>query len=277
MRVGRWRYKLWVMQNSGKIIVSMTSYPARIKNVGMSIFLLLSRQTVKPDEIHLWLAEPQFPNKEADLPKDLQTILRIPSVKLHWVKTNTYVHKRHEIFKIAETADCVFLIDDDVKYANNLIETVMGVHKKHPNCIVCYNNYATHKYKGRRIIYENSKLGAGPHVNKVRWCGQSMIPVSLYPMEILDTAHQAVRDKTSPVSDECWFQPWIVLHDIPVYFLTYGWGEDIDPANGKNKGLVAWSHKKDSNGYEKRDNWLNAVLHAYPQILAKYKKEFNYG
>jgi hypothetical protein len=44
-----------------RILVSMTSYPARITNVGKAIFLLLNKQTRKPDEIHLWLAEPEFP------------------------------------------------------------------------------------------------------------------------------------------------------------------------------------------------------------------------
>jgi hypothetical protein len=52
---------------------------------------------------------------------------------------------------------------------------------------------------------------------------------------------------------------------------------DLDPNNGKDKGLVAWSHRKDDNGLEKRDNWLNAVLTAYPDIMKKYAKEFNYG
>lgn len=262
---------------TGKILVSMTSYPGRIKNVGISIFLLLEHQTLPPDEVHLWLAVPQFPNKEADLPEDLQKVIKHAKVKLHWLPENTYVHKRHEIFKIASPEDCVFLIDDDVKYADNLIETVMGVHRKHPGCIVCYNNYTLHKYNGRRIIYENSNLGPGPHVNKVRWCGQSMIPVSVYPQEILDDAHKMVRSKTSPVSDECWFQPWIVAHDIPIIFLSYGWGEDLDPDNGKDKGLVGWSHQKDSNGLEKRDNWLYSVIQSYPEILKKYRTLFHYG
>lgn len=255
----------------------MTSYPGRIKNVAMALFLLLTKQTMKPDEIHLWLAVPQFPNKEADLPSDLQQIIKHPKVKLHWLAENTYVHKRHEIFKTSAPEDCVFLIDDDVKYSDDLIEHVMTTHEKYPNCIVCYNNYNPHEYNGKHILYNNNRLGPGPHVNKIRWCGQSMIPVSVYPKEILDEKHKAVRNRTSPVSDECWFQPWVVFYDIPIYYLSHGWGTDIDPNNGKNKGLVSWSHQVDSNGYEKRDNWLNSVLTAYPDILKKYMREFNYG
>lgn len=256
------------------IIVSMTSFPGRITNVGKSIFFMLSKQTMPPDEIYLWLAAPEFPNKELDLPKDLQTILKHENVHLHWLSKNTFVHKRHEIFKLTNDNDLVFFIDDDVRYADNLIETVVKTHTKWPNAIICYNQYSAHKYSGRRILYGRALPEMKPMPNYNRWCGQSMIPSKLYPKEILDDEHQAVRDKTSPISDECWFQPWTVFYEIPIFHLHYGWGDDIDATKGKKTGLVATSHKKDSNGYEKRDNWLNAVLDAYPNILDKYKNMF---
>ena len=205
-----------------RVIVSMTSYPKRIANVAMSIFLLLTRQTRKPDEIHLWLSIEEFPNMEESLPEDLRAVLNHERVFMHWLLKNTFVHKRHEIFKIANYNDCVFLIDDDVRYDDNLINTVMGVHRLYPNCIVCYNDYNPHEYKGRHIRYNKNKLGPGPHINKIRWCGQSMIPAKLYPKDILDASHKDIRSKTSPVSDECWFQPWVVYNDIPIYYLSFG-------------------------------------------------------
>ena len=49
-------------------IVSVTTFPARINDVWISLDILL-RQTVKPDEVILWLAEEQFPDKK--LPQNL--------------------------------------------------------------------------------------------------------------------------------------------------------------------------------------------------------------
>ena len=95
--------------------------------------------------------------------------------------------------------------------------------------------------------------------------------------EILDDAHQAVRDRTSPISDECWFQPWTVYYDIPIFHLRYGWGIDIDPKIKKESGIVGWSHQIESNGLERRDNWLYSVLSNIPELLEKYKRLFNYG
>lgn len=265
------------MINGKRIIVSMTSYPKRITNVGKAIFFLLTKQTVKPDEIHLWLSTEEFPNKEKNLPLDLQQLLENNAATIHWLPKNTYVHKRHEYFKIAQDNDLVFLIDDDVRYADNLIENVMNVHKKFNNCIVCYNRYPKHEYRGRRIIYGPNIVAGVPLTNVDRWCGQSMIPAKIYPKECLSEENQTIRDKVDPVSDECWLQPWIVYNDIPIFHLNYGWGIDIDPKIKKEQGIVGWSHQRETNGLERRDNWLYGVLSSIPKLLEKYQRLFNYG
>ena len=263
------------MEQRPRIIVSMTSYPARIKNVPLSVFALVKYQTLPPDEIHLWLSTEQFPNKEADLPKELLLEARDSLVMIHWLEKNTYVHKRHEIFKTVNNG-CVFLIDDDVIYDSKLIETVMAVHAKHPNVIVCYNRYDKHRYKGRHIRYGEACKSSGPFVNTYRWCGQSMIPASMYPKEVLSDEMQEIRNTSSPISDECWMQPWLVYHDIPIFYLEFGWGTDITKDTGKSSGLVSWSHQKDADGYERRDRWLAAVLDAIPKLKEKYENLFGY-
>lgn len=261
-----------------RIIVSMTSYPGRIANVSKSIFLLLKKQTLPPDEIHLWLAEPEFLNKELSLPSDLQTIIKtVENVHLHWLPENTYCHKRHEIFKYTSDDDLVFLIDDDVRYSDDLIQKVVETHNKFPNCIICYNQYSKHEYDGRKIIYGKAAPEKEPKANWNRWCGQSMIPAKLYPKEILSDENQEIRNQLSPISDECWLQPWLVFYDIPIYHLHYNWGIDIDKNNGKRKGLCSSTHTVEANGYEKRDNWLYAVLSRYPFILDKYHSIFSYN
>ena len=49
-------------------IVSITSFPARINEIWITIETLL-RQSFKPDKIILWLGEEQFPDKQ--LPESL--------------------------------------------------------------------------------------------------------------------------------------------------------------------------------------------------------------
>ncbi len=259
-----------------RIIVSMTSYPARIKNVPLSIFALFNTQTLPPDEVHLFLSVEEFPCKEDDLPAALLIMSHVGMVKIHWVGENTYVHKRHEIFKHVNEG-AVFFIDDDVLYNSVLIETVMDVHEKFPNSIVCYNRYDKHRYNGMHIQYGEPAPKGGPYVNEYRWCGQSMIPAQVYPKDLLSDEMKDIRKTASYISDECWFQPWVVYHDIPIYYLSFGWGTDLSKTAGKSSGLVGWSHKKLENGYEYRDMWLNSTLSKFPKLMEKYKRLYHYG
>ena len=52
------------------VIVSLTSFPARIGKLWIVIECML-RQKSQPEKIMLWLSREQFPNELADLPKRL--------------------------------------------------------------------------------------------------------------------------------------------------------------------------------------------------------------
>jgi hypothetical protein len=58
------------MFNGHKVVVTMTSWTKRIGNCRQVVEAIL-KNTVKPDAVYLNLAVVEFPNKEADLPKDL--------------------------------------------------------------------------------------------------------------------------------------------------------------------------------------------------------------
>lgn len=222
------------------------------------------------------MSEEEFSKKEQDLPLDLQLLISTSKLYVHWLPNNSYVHKRHEIFKYTRDEDCVFFIDDDVRYADNLIKNVMKQHEKYQNCIICYNSYPAHKYSGKHILYNNIVYETTPQINVSRWCGQSMIPSNIYPKHILSDEYQSIRNIVSPISDECWFQPWTVWYDIPILHLRYDWGRDIDKNINKFNGLCKSTHEKCANGLEKRDNWLFATLTAFPYIYEKYKQLFKY-
>lgn len=76
-----------------RIIVSMTSYPARINTVHLAIRLLLA-QKVLPDKIVLWLCKSDFPNREADLPQSLRDVLW-HDVEVRWVDDDLKPHKKY--------------------------------------------------------------------------------------------------------------------------------------------------------------------------------------
>ena len=264
------------MCENERIIVSMTSYPKRIGNVAKAMYFLLEKQTLKPDEIHIWLAEPEFPNREQDLPEDLQLMLEVPEVFLHWVPKNTYCHKRHEYFNIAKENDCIFIVDDDCLYATNLIEEVMKWHEKYPSSVISYNVASLHKYQGKHILYPPSPVG-GPYVNVGRINGNSMFPYKATPKAIYEKGYLETRDKCTPICDESWITPWLVYFDVPIIWLKFGWGVQLNPNIDMFNGLAPMTHQREANGLERRDNWLANVLDAFPKIRDKYENLFGYG
>ena len=116
-----------------KVIVSLTSFPARIAFVHLAIKSLML-QSCKPDRIILWLAEEQFPTKE--LPKNLTDLCEY-GLEIIWMH-DIYGHKKY-FYPILNQRDneVVITYDDDIIYSKNSIKRLMKTHKKFPGCLVC--------------------------------------------------------------------------------------------------------------------------------------------
>lgn len=117
-----------------KVIVSLTSFPARIAYVHLAIKSLML-QSYKPDRIILWLAEEQFPTRE--LPKELTNLCSY-GLEIYFVKDNLYGHKKYfYIFQGQKEGELVITYDDDLIYPTNSIERLIKTHAKYPTVIVC--------------------------------------------------------------------------------------------------------------------------------------------
>ena len=116
-----------------KVIVSLTSYPARIPYVHLAIKSLML-QSYKPDRIILWLAEEQFPDKA--LPKELMDLCEY-GLEIIWMH-DIYGHKKY-LYPVINQKDneVVITYDDDIIYSKNSIKRLMKTHKKFPGCLVC--------------------------------------------------------------------------------------------------------------------------------------------
>ena len=116
-----------------KVIVSLTSFPARISYVHLAIKSLML-QSYKPDRIILWLAEEQFPDKQ--LPKAL-TDLCAYGLEIKYGE-NLYGHKKYFYALQQQKEDeLVITYDDDLIYPPNSIKRAVETHLKYPSAIVC--------------------------------------------------------------------------------------------------------------------------------------------
>lgn len=125
------------------IIVSLTSFPARINNIWITI-KTLKRQTVLPEKIILWLSLKQFPNGVNDLPKSLRHEF-CDIFEVRFVEEDLKPHKKY-FYSFKEFPEkTIVTVDDDIFYNSRLIEYLLKQHDKYPNCVVCNRGYHIRK------------------------------------------------------------------------------------------------------------------------------------
>ena len=124
-----------VRKNNTQIIVSMTSFPARILFIKPTIESLL-KQTVRAHRLILWLAEEEFPNREEDVPQDIVG-LQNDYFQIEWCRNiRSYKKMIPTLEKYPDTV--IVTADDDLIYESNWLEKLLASHKKYPSDIICH-------------------------------------------------------------------------------------------------------------------------------------------
>lgn len=111
----------------GDVIISLTSFPARINNLWMVIETLL-RQTVKPKIIYIWLSKDQFPDFSV-IPESLKRMSG-RGVEIRLVDNDIRSHKKYYYVFKEHPNDLILLADDDIIYPSNLIESLIAARQK---------------------------------------------------------------------------------------------------------------------------------------------------
>lgn len=117
---------------SHQVIVSMTSFPARIDSVWIAIASLLN-QTYKPKKIILWLAEEQF--TEHKLPKSLRRLSK-RGLEIRYCE-DVRPHKKYYYAMKEFPNDYIITADDDILYPENHVEKLYRASMDKPNTVIC--------------------------------------------------------------------------------------------------------------------------------------------
>lgn len=127
------------------VIVSLTSFPARINNLWIVIETLL-RQSIKPQKIVIWLSKEQF--SETEIPSNLRK-LEARGVELRMVDGDIRSHKKYYYVFQEHPNNLILFADDDIIYPSDLIESLLTARKK-----TMSEKVVTHKY-GYRMKWDN--------------------------------------------------------------------------------------------------------------------------
>lgn len=196
------------------VIVSLTSYPARINTVKYTIFSLL-RQNIMPEKIILWLGETQFPNQEGiplsllKFQGDLFEIKFTDDIKSY---TKLIPALKNYPDKIIVTAD------DDIYYGRKWLSILWEAHLLHKNEIIAHRGY-TITVKDHEILpyeqWELMKKNTASVYNFLTGVGGILYPPHCF---FHDIDNQELFMKLAPYADDVWFYFMIILNNKKVFF-----------------------------------------------------------
>lgn len=252
-----------------KIIVSLTTYPARINTVYKTISTLLC-QTIKPDEVILWLAEEQFEDKV--LPDNL-TNLETFGLKIRWCEDIKSYKKLIPTLR-ENPDDIIITVDDDYYYDNRLIEELYNAYLLNPKSIharqafvVCSKDKEFY-LKSRSYIYDDTYLEN--YKNEPVGCGGVLYPPHSLHENVLNTA-QCMSE--IPTHDDLWFWSHALRRGTKISVLKNAYelknilveGSQADSLWQKN--MINSTSKVGMTGKQA----LNKLCKMFPEIVDKLK------
>jgi hypothetical protein len=137
-------------------IVSLTSFPARINDLWITVETIL-RQSFKPDKVILWLAEEQFPGRKLS---DSLLQLQKRGLTIEFCDEDLRSHKKY-FYAMQQYPDAnIITLDDDSYYPKDVLSKVVDLHKKYPKAIcanrahkITFGNNRIKKYRNWKINY----------------------------------------------------------------------------------------------------------------------------
>lgn len=196
------------------VIVSFTSFPARINNV-WKVVECLKRQTVLPEKIILWLSKDQFPDEDS-IPRSLRN-QEDDLFEIQMVEGDIRSHKKYYYMLIHYPEKAFITCDDDVFYDTNMIKRLMEAGKMHPHCIIA-NHTARIKFgeSGDVLPYIHFDSYNQP------FASDNLLQIGvggvLYPPYCLNEManKQDLFMRLTPMADDIWLNAMARLNKTPV-------------------------------------------------------------
>ena len=211
-------YRKMKALRSRKIIVSLTSFPARIGLVARTLAPIFA-QTHPADKVLLWLAPSQFPEKEADLPQNLLQLVADGKLEIRWGR-NLMPHMKYFYTMQEFPEDVVVTIDDDIIYPKDMLEKLYKSYLMYPEAVSAMRAHLILWDENNRIRPYNQwimETYGCIHKPSMQLFATGVGGV-LYPPKLFDPIFfdEEVIVKTCLRADDLWLKAMEAISDVPV-------------------------------------------------------------
>ena len=260
--------KIKKIKKCSDIVISLTSYPARINTIYKTIKSMLN-QTLRPYKIVLVLGEDKFPRKELDLPEDLTTLFS-DRFEILWTQKDLRSYTKLIPTLKAFPDKIIVTADDDVIYNSDWLEKLYKAYKKNPKLIHCHRAHKIKFDEDNQIMsYNNWKW----NVSKTKPSFNNFLTGVggvLYPPNSLykDIFNIELFQKLAPMADDIWFWAMAVLQGTKIS-VTKGKSKLLYTEGTQEQGLC-----KTNVDENKNDEQLANVFNHYPQLMEIVYKDY---
>ena len=195
-----------------KLLVSLTSYPARLPSVFLTIESLLS-QTLKPDRIILWLAKSELGQEEIPLRLRKQ---QERGLEIRFVNENLRSYKKLVYAVVAFSDHHIVTCDDDMMYPKGFLQGLYRGYRRHPDCIIAYRSRVMSRSGECQLSTYNQWPFYNRTLHNIPEHGYSIFPTAnagiWYPPHSLDAQiSDRVFMSLCPTADDIWFKAMSLL------------------------------------------------------------------
>lgn len=208
------------------MVLSMTSYPERMKDIHYAIFSILN-QKIQPEKFILWLAKEEFPNGENDVP---QSVLQFKKFGLEIRFTDAIRSFKKIIPALKEYPNSILVsADDDIYYPKDWLNNLYKSYKKDATKIYAQRIHKVEITNGEILPYSQwekcVQTEEPSYLNFPTSVGGILYPPNIFSSEATNIE---IFKKLCPNQDDVWVWAMAILNNK--YF--------VNPENPMNNNLI---------------------------------------
>lgn len=248
-----------------KLVVSLTSFPARVRYAPAAIGSML-RQTLKPDAILLHLGEAQFAS--FPVPESVRRLERESGIEIVFCE-DIKPHTKYYYAMQSHPDALIVTVDDDIIYRPTLLEELYRSYQAFPDCVSCVR---AHKMRfdreGKLMSYldwiheYNYELNVPSHQLLATGVGGVLYPPHLLHPEVFN---KEILKKTCLAADDLWLKVMEVMSDTKVVLCADSKYPQEIVGGSQQVSLLADNLNENKNDIQMK-NILAVYNHYYPDV-----------
>ena len=260
-------YGITTEKRTPQLIVSLSSFPARIEKVHLTINTLL-RQNLKPDRVVLWLTESQFPN---GLPKSLTRLLDLGLEIKYCEDLRSYKKLVPSLREFPE--DIIVTADDDMYYKEDWLEGLYQAYLDNPKNIYTRRGCRARIVDGKIDIIKprdyNFEYNFPTDYNNLLMGGSG----TLYPPHSLhnDIFNTDLIKTLIPTHDDIYFWVMGILKGTKIGVVG-GFDYSFYYTEAASENGLCLKNTSAGSGMSSEEA-LDKISAKYPEIIEKLRKE----